>query len=366
VDWVGFNAASMSLTGVTGAVPNQFQDVQWDQYDPNLVAGLANGVAQTYSVVTNTFTKVFDPATTNWGANPWLSAWGGNSVCISEGIQDVGYRLACYDRKASAAKVINLHAQTINGTKFTVYFQGSPVTLPTSIGIHTITMGMDGNWLAIDTHGNTLCSVPGLSSYASTSLFINLQTNTGYEFNVGCGSTHWAYGYNSVMTQSLSPKWTSTSNNSACNSDSRGVGLRNTDATIDSSFELTQPCSFFNQATWNVNVHLSWMNNANDANVNKYPVLLATTNEGVSNSFLWSDIAAQETSAGPYKGRLWRFAQTWNDQTSTQCGFLIYASPAVSRDGRFALFPSDWRGQTGSGGVCANGKRTDLFVFEMK
>jgi hypothetical protein len=120
------------------------------------------------------------------------------------------------------------------------------------------------------------------------------------------------------------------------------------------------------QATWNVSVHLSWANNADGANANKYPVLMATTNEGVSNSFMWSDMVAMETAAPAYQGRLWRFAQTWNDKTSTQCGFLAYASPAISPNGKWAIFPSDWRGQTGSNGVCTDSRRTDLFIFELK
>jgi hypothetical protein len=366
VNWVGFNAASMSLSGASGPVPNQFTDVQWDDSNPDQVVGLVGGIAKGYDVVTNTWSTIFDPASSNWGGTPWISGWGGSSVCIAEGPQDSGYRLACYDRATSTARAINLRAQTINGSKFTVYFQGKPVTLPSSIGVHTITMGQDGKWLAIDTHGNTGCSIGGQTNYASTAIFINLATNTGYEWNVACGSTHWAYGFNSVMAQSVSPKWTSTGTNGACNFDSRGVAKRNTDSLIDSSFAEMGSCNFYTPSTYNINVHLSWANNKNDANANNYPVLVATTNEGISNSFLWSDIAAMEMSQSQYQGRMWRFAQTWNDQTSKQCGFLLYSSPAISRDGKWALFPSNWRGQTGSNGVCTNGKRTDLFVFELK
>ena len=114
-----------------------------------------------------------------------------------------------------------------------------------------------------------------------------------------------------------------------------------------------------------MSVHLSWTNNHNDSYSNKYPVIIGSTNEGVSNSFLWGDIAAMETGAPIRQGKLWRFAQTWNDRAIAQCGFVSYASPSVSRDGKWALFLSDWRGQTGSG-ICTNGRRTDMFVFELK
>jgi hypothetical protein len=356
----------MSLTGAGAPVPNQFTAVEWDQTNPDLVVGVVNGVAKTYNVVTSAWTTVFDPATSNWGGTPWIAGWGGNSVCIAAGPQDNGHVLACHDRQTGASQVIDLHAQTINGAGFTVYFQGNPVVMPPSVGIHTITMAPDGKWLAIDTHGNNMCSIGGLTNYASTGLFLNLETHVGYEWNAGCGATHWAYGYNGAMMQSVGPNWTPAGPHGPCNSDSRGIIRRNTDATIDSSLYATAPCLFFNQATWNVNVHLSWTNNANDSNANNYPVLVATQNEGVPNSFLWSDIAAMETSVQPYQGRMWRFAQTWNDQTSNQCSFLEYSSASISRDGKWAVYPSNWRGQTGSNGVCANGKRTDLFVFELK
>jgi len=364
--WMGFNGTTMSLAGAAVPAPVDFTDVEWDQYNPDLLVGLSKGVAKTYNVVTKTWTTIFNPAQVNLGAWAWLSAWGGSTVCIATSGQDVGYRTACYDRKTATFNVINLHTQTINGSPLTVYFQGKPVALPATTTMHNITVGRDGRWLAIDTHGNSMCSVPGLSNYASTSLFIDLQNKVGYEWNVACGQTHWAYGYNGIMMQSDSPKWTPYGANSACNSDSRGIIHRSTDLATDSSLYQTGPCALYAPATSNVSVHLSWANNADGANVNRYPVLMATTNEGVSNWFMWSDIAAMETAAPAYQGRLWRFAQTWNDKTSTQCGFLGYASPSISPNGKWAIFPSDWRGQTGSNGVCMNKRRTDLFIFELR
>jgi hypothetical protein len=364
--WVGFDGGGMKLTGRTGRVPDDFSDFQWDQFDPDLIVGLADGAATTYNVTKKKYAKIFDPSGTRWRAGAWMSAWGGERVCITEGPQDKGYRVVCSERESAKTHVIDLHDQTIGGRPFTVYFQGKPVELPGSVGVHTITLAPDGNWLAVDTHGNTPCSVKGLPNYAGTAIFINLETNTGYEWNTACGGTHWAYGYGGGMMQSASPKWTPAGNEGPCNSDSRGIARRNTDSTVDSSYALTGPCSFFNPATWAVNVHLSWTNNRDDDRVNQYPVLLSTISGAGSGLFLANDIAAMETSAPAYQGRLWRFAQTWNDPVKSQCGFLEYSSPSISPDGRWAIFPSDWRGQTGSGGVCAQGNRTDVFVFELK
>ena len=167
------------------------------------------------------------------------------------------------------------------------------------------------------------------------------------------------------MMQSTTPKWNSMGNHGPCNSDSRGIARRASGPDIDSSFAIAGPCSFFEPATWAVNVHISWTNNRAGPRVNQYPVLMATiSNRG--NAFLANEIAAMETSAAPYRGRLWRFAQTWNLPTRSQCVFLEYSSPSISPDGRWAVFPSDWQGQTGDGGVCANGNRTDVFVFELR
>jgi len=274
--------------------------------------------------------------------------------------------VACYNRKTGVSQVINLLDQTVNGSPLAIYFQGSPVVLPASTTIHSINLGQDGKHLAIDTHGNSMCSVPGLPNYSSTALFVDLETVIAYEWNVGCGYTHWAYGNKGTMIQSTTPRWTAFGADSPCNSDSRGLVRRNTDATVDSSVSQTGSCGFYNPATWSINVHLSWLNNVNNLNANKFPVLVATTNEGVPNMFLSSDIAAMETAAPPYQGRMWRFAQTWNTPTADQCAFLLYTSPSISPDGRWAVFPSNWQGQTGSNGVCNNGQRTDLFVFELK
>jgi hypothetical protein len=364
--WLGFDPARMALDGTSGPLPDDLAGVEWDPTDPDLVVGLSNGVATAYNVRSRKYTRIFDPATTGWRAPPGMLVWGGNRVCIAEAPQDDGYRIACAARDGSRRWAIDLHAQTVNGKPFPVSFRAQPASLPRTIGIHAITLAPDGKWLAIDTHGNTPCSVPNLPNYAATALFLNLETNTGYEWNIACGATHWAYGYDGLLMQSTTPKWTSAGANGPCNSDARAVARRSTDETVDSSYTITAPCSFFEPATWAVEVHLSWANNRDDSHANQYPVLLATLNTGSTPFFLANEIAAMETAAPPYRGRLWRFAQTWNDPAPSQCGFLDYSSPAISPDGRWALFPSNWRGQTGTGGVCTNGNRTDVFLFELR
>jgi len=363
--WVGFDPSRMALTRETGSLPQDLVGSEWDATDPDLIVGMYRDSVVSYNVRTGKTTNIFDFRKTGWRALTWAAGWSASRVCIADGPQDKGFRIACGKRGTSKASLINLREQTIDGKPFEISFRGQPASLPRSVGIHSIMLGLDGRWLAIDTHANSMCSVPGGNAYSSTGLFLDLDTNTGYEWNISCGATHWAYGYDGVMMQSTTPKWNPVGNRGPCNSDSRAVARRSTGPEIDSSFAITGPCSFFKPPTWAVNVHLSWSNNRAGARVNQYPVLIGTiSNRG--NTYLANEIAAMETTAPPYQGRLWRFAQTWNHPTRAQCGFLEYTSPSISPDGRWAVFPSDWQGQTGDGGVCANGNRTDVFVFELR
>ncbi|MGE5645746.1 MAG: hypothetical protein ACM336_08135 [Acidobacteriota bacterium] len=365
--WLSFDARKMKTRSKAAAVPDEFSDFQWDQSDPDLIVGMSRGAAVAYNVRTKEMARLFDPAAARWGGVPRVSAWGGRRVCIAEGPQDTGHRIVCFHRDTGKAQIIDLREQTIDRRRFPVIFQGKPASLPSTVGIHAITVSPDGRSVAIDTHGNSMCSVKGLPNYASTALFLDLDAGAAYEWNTGCGSTHWAYGYDGVLMQSASAKWTAGGIEAgSCASDSRGIARRNTDKTVDSSYVQTAPCSFFARPTWDVSVHLSWTNNHAGPRANAVPVLLATTSSAGSGCFLANDIAAMETSTPRGQGRLWRFAQTWNDPVKSQCAFLQYSSPAISPDGRWALFPSNWRGQTGSGGVCTGGNRTDVFLFELK
>ncbi len=360
--WIGFDPEKMTLTREHGSVPSDFSDLQWDQDDPSLIVGLAGGVAKSYEIRRHKFATIFDPHKLRWRGG-WISSWGGDRVCIAEGPQDEGRRVICYDRRTGATRTIHLGEQTSGGRPFRVLLRDRPVSLPRNVGIHTITLAPDGRWLAIDTHGNATCSVQDMPDYAGTALFIDLETSSAHEWNIACGQTHWAFGYGGVLIQSASPKWNAAGASGPCESDSRGIARRRAGLGIDTSFAQLLPCAAFRNPTWGVNVHLTWTNNTGD---NTAPVVLSTVSSGTGAGLLWNEIAAVQTDCDPYKAAVWRFAQTWNDPVLKQCGFLEYSSPSVSRDGRWALFPSNWRGQTGSKGVCAAGARTDVFLFELR
>lgn len=360
--WIKFDPATMS-SSLGGVVPSAFGDYQFDTINPDLIVGLVGGVAKSYNVVTGAWATIFDPKATGWSVGSWISAWGGPTVCIASVGQDTGTKTLCYDRQSGRTWLIDYRSQTINGLKFPVLLNGALTTLPATTTHHTIMVGLEGDWLAVDTHGNALCSVPGLANYASTTLFLNLHSKTGHEWTTACGGTHWAYGWDGAILQSASPKWTATGAQGPCNSDSRGILRRETSSAIDLGSVELLPCSFFQKPTWAVSVHLAWPTNvANDA-----PVILSASNEGATpQGFMTGELDAVETIGIAYGARLWRFAQLWNEPPNQGCGFLAYSSPSVSPNGRWAVYPSTFMGATGAGGPCTNGRRTDVFVWELK
>ena len=72
----------------------------------------------------------------------------------------------------------------------------------------------------------------------------------------------------------------------------------------------------------------------------------------------------------PLDGTVWRFAHTYITTTSHRFS-AKYAIGAVSQDGRFFAFSSDWMGTLGSesgsaGCTVSKDCRGDVFVVELK
>jgi hypothetical protein len=351
--WQAFDPATMRL-GNSGVLPVGTHDFEFDQTDPDLLVGLSGGVAKSYHLVTKVWSTVFDPKSIGWPGTPWKAVYGGSVVCIAGGGQDLGWRTICYDRVRHRTWQIDYRAQTINGRPFPVLLRGATVRLPATVTHHEVMLSPDGRWLAIDTHGNSPCNEASLGDYAGTTLFLSLEARTGYEWNVACGGTHWAYGYDGLLAQSTTPRFCASGIDGAPG-DSRAVALRPSDSMLDSEFSQIQPHAFFSDPGWKTAVHLSWANNSGD---NQQPVIAAAVG---GTGVMGNELVALETTAQEHMGRVWRIAQHW---ATTACGFFVYVSPQVSPDGRYALFPSDWAGATGAG-VCG-GRRPDVFVFELR
>ncbi len=363
--WVGFDPANMKLTGASGRLPSAFagDNFAFDETDPAVIIGVQGSRVVAWNRFTNTTTKIFDITAVT---SVFTTSVQSNRICVANGPQDGGYIAECYNRATGAKQVINVRAQTINGERYTIWYKGG-ITTQAGAGIHALTLSEDGRWAAFDLHSTSACSAAGLSNYtAQQGLIINLDTNEAYSWSLACGNTHWALGFDGAMVHAASPQWTPDGFNQAgaCPiDDDRGFVMRTAGLTVDSSIRsLYCPPG---PSAWTVGTHLSWQNNRDDEYRNMYPVVGASFRHTNSNKFLFNDIFAIETTKAAKQARIWRFAQTWNDVKTANCDFLAWTSPTVSRSGRFVAFPSNWMGQTGSG-ACTNGKRTDVFVFELK
>jgi hypothetical protein len=183
---------------------------------------------------------------------------------------------------------------------------------------------------------------------------------------VACGQTHWAIGYAGFAAHGASAQWTADGfmQAGACPSDDdRGIVTRTAGIEIDSSLgQLSCPPR---PAVYGLGTHFSWQNNRDDENRNAYPLVGVSLRNANGNAYLFNDIFAVQVSQAAKSNKVWRFAQTWNDQKAANCDFLGWTSPTVSRSGKYLAFPSNWMGQTGTGS-CTYGKRVDVFVFELK
>jgi hypothetical protein len=347
-----FDPETMTL-GNSMPLPIAAHSFEFDQHTPDLLVGLSEGIAKSYNLVTKVWATVFDPRSVGWAGTPWKSVWGGTTVCIAGGGQDKGFRTICYDRVRHLTWQIDYRAQTINGRPFPVLLRGATVRLPATVTHHEVVLSPDGRWLAIDTHGNSQCNEASLGDYAGTTLFLSLETRTGYEWNIACGGTHWAYGYDGLLAQSTSPRFCASGIDGAPG-DSRAVALRPSDSMLDLEFSQIQAHSFFTNPGWSTAVHLTWANNRD----NQQPVIAAAVG---GTGVMGNELVALETTQPEHMGRVWRIGQHWS---TTACSFFVYVSPQVDPSGRFALWPSDWQGQTGTG-TC-NGRRPDVFVFELR
>jgi hypothetical protein len=137
-------------------------------------------------------------------------------------------------------------------------------------------------------------------------------------------------------------------------------------------------CSIVIPDANNFDAHVSWLNNKNDGNVNKYPVIVlpfpSASSDTNHNYYMEWDIDAIDTApalkawnasrflTGP-TATVWRIAHTFNDPWAAQCSAAAYLSPNVSQDGRYIVFHSDWKGGTGKG-TCTNSRRLDMFIAD--
>ncbi len=373
---VGFNPASMTLTGTS--IPLPFATVapfqrspNFSISDPDIVYYLQGNNLKSYNVATLApAVTVLDFTTMPFwvsGQTPYAIFPGGPNMCgltqLGTSGQNTGKSAFCYNLNTHESWVIDTLLGTING---------QPLTGTTFTGVqsvHEVAPGLDGEYLAIDTGksgasgaGNSGCNVGVVDSPLAQGV-VQLRTGVTKKIGLQCDQTHWAMGHSGLMMQSVPDRPMLCTGQ-----DSRGMAYRVFTDMNPVQFPLASGC--FTDTGNGTAVHLSWQNDPQGVSANKTPVLVLAYNEGRGYQCLHcNEIAALSPAVVRGTATSTRFGQTWTTASNGSpagCPNYDTASAQISRTGRFALFASDWLGLTGTGGTCAGGRRQDFFIMELK
>ncbi len=112
-------------------------------------------------------------------------------------------------------------------------------------------------------------------------------------------------------------------------------------------------------------VHMGW-NNVDPGDTNPFCGTSYTTTNPVPNVAWYNEVMC----TSPVSGTTWRFAHTFTSVRSHRFN-SAYAIGAISQDGRFFAWSSDWMGTLGSesgASTCTIGTncRGDVFVVELQ
>lgn len=354
---------------------------EWSFVTANLLYGLSKTdfhfLASWDTVPGHAAVNIYDWTTTPGfvaGASPFRPLEIDDSdtwFCTMNGAQDNAdaYQVLCYNQNTQATQLLDLHTATSKqNSSAPVALDNLSVAQLTNCVIHEITIGRDAQWIVV-----TLNSCTAFPNGYSTKAFWQLGTNhVTYIPSALFPSSHLSIGYVGAFI-SASGEDPAT----ACGTfDARGWQyFFATDFGSAGSVKYVEAPACLNGNNPNTGTHQSWLNNRNDANVNRYPLISEAYND-VANSgkpWEWEVIALPVSAAyaawqvGSFGTAVgtnpWRLAHTFNEASTTQCGPVVYESPNVSQDGRFVIFPSDWGGQTGTG-TCTNKRRTDVFLLD--
>jgi hypothetical protein len=269
------------------------------------------------------------------GKDNWICAAAG------PGQQDTWTRMYCLNvANPGASKYIDIVNRTVNGA-----YQSDPNWPNSGIGIHGMMGGTGDHHVELTFHGQNWGG--------NGDAVFNLNSNTWQLVKgqqVSGGDIYWG-GHFSLGQGILANGAGNVSGN-----DSRGVVLRNADATMDSTqyHFIGQPSSPYNG--WCDAEHTSWSNSLNNANA---PVFQSRYISGCN--YTWSsEIIALATDNS---NTVYRFAHNYNGCPGS---YYSQAFAQVSNDGMFVLFSSWWGGNLGggSGFDCSSG-RIDTFILKL-
>lgn len=218
------------------------------------------------------------------------------------------------------------------------------INIPDHWTIHNVKLSKDGDWLIIAPQKCTSSQCDkGPYFWKVGTTHVATCGNTGQ-----CGG-HWTEGHSHWVNNDNSPLGNQVIRAFSDADSAPGVLTSNLPEGI------TQP---FDQ-------HQSW-NNADPAD--SLPILTSTWSSTSPFPAPWYNEIVGVASDG--SGRVWRFAHSYIT-TRSQVFSAQYGIGAVSQDGRFFLFSSDWMGSLGSESgahSCTIGKncRADVFVVELR
>lgn len=359
---VGFNPNSMSLTGTSQLLPGAGR-LSWNfsSTDPDLLYFMLGNVLKSRVVSTGTETTIVDFSTLpSWvsGQNV-LQMWiGGPTACaytmLGSGGNGTGKVVACYNITTAQSWVIDTNLGTING----VALGGTGTNTAGITTLHEITPSPDGTSVAIDTGYGSDSGCDTSDNAAHAQLIVNLTTGVAEQLGRYCYLSHWAMGFG-AMYQSVGARPILCTG-----SDSRGMARRPFLDANPSPFPEVSGC--YNNVGNGSSIHLSWLNNTAGVYQDMYPVFIDAWNDGNGyQCHQCNEVAAYNAATIVGTATSYRFMQTWktgSTDTPAGCSDYISRSSQVSRDGRYVLFLSDWKGGTGTGGSCPGGRRTDVFI----
>ena len=363
MDWVGWEPSTMTLSGQSGRMPVIAPGTfNFDPSNPSVFYGLSGATIQKYTIASN---GSMSGATALINLNTisgWISgqAWqaiymGGNTIASYSGTsgQGTGRLIATYN-----VVTTETHMLDVGATQAT--FDGSVISnidVGSLNALHSIVVGQDGRYLFVDT-GLTAGQTCNTSTAPHNAQFmIDLQTGTAKQMSPKCDQTHLAVGFDGDVRQSAGYFF-----NQGCANDSRGLTYR----TFLGDFSAGAYISGCYSGSNNPSTHVSWANNSGTAK-NQAPVFLHQWNSGTGVQCIGcNELDAVASTSTQGSAQVWRFGQTWASVGSNGCGDAIARSSTISPNGKYALFASDWLGNTGGSGPCPGGRRRDIFIMELK
>lgn len=373
--WVGFDPVNFKLTGQSGKLSGVFSDgaPNFSTTDPDIVYVIQNSTwLVSYKISTGAITQLFNFTTqTGWSGQGVKAGYiNGNIYCVYSATvsQGTGKYVSCYNVQTAQHHLVDVNAATWDGSPMQITNTTPPTVAITGVNtMHSVVPGPDNAYVFVDT--GTAGHDCSLEPNRTDGQFL-LKLTTGQYARLGlyCDQTHLAVGFNGFIAQSAA---SSGSYPVGCSTyDTRGIDVR--------SFSTINPPTLIsgcfggtggNQSVGQTSVHVSWLQNKNDANVNTYPLLVDFQDTGLGkHCFLCNEIAAMQVQSTPLSSKVWRFGRHYD---SNACSNMQFTSAQIDPSGHYVMFTSDWMGQTGNltTDSCQSGEtshRQDIFVMELK